>query len=135
MKRDSLRPIRLRWDDRRDPGVDRNRLRAPGLGDPVSRGAPRFVGQVIDAGAIPDRVDRIFLVHPVRIDGGELEGDAASLTVDSSRTIPVVAVGSRPPELGDFVVAVSVGGRWVANRSGKIPLDRPISEDSDEGEE
>lgn len=133
MKRDSMRPIRLRWDDRRDPSVDRNRLRAPGLGESASRGAPRFVGQVIDAGAIPDRVDRIFLVHPVRIDGGESEGGAASLSVDSSRAIPVVAVGSRPPELGDFVIAVSVGGRWVADRSGEIPLDQPIGEDSDQG--
>jgi len=121
MRRDPLRPLRLKWDDRRDPGIDRNRLRAPGLGDPGSRGAPRFVGQVFDAGAMPNRVDRVFLVHPVRFDGPELQGSAASPTVDASRAIPVVVVGSRAPEAGDLLVAVAVGGRWVAERRGKPP--------------
>jgi len=123
MKRDPLRPIRLRWDDRRDPGIDRNRLRAPGLGAPASRGAPRFVGRIHDAGAIPDRTDRVYLAHPVRLDGAELEGGPASLVVDSSRSIPVVVIGSRSPEVGDLLVAVSVGGRWVADRLGSPPVD------------
>lgn len=123
MNTDPLRPIRLRWDDRRDPGLDRNRLRMPGLGEPASRGAPRFIGQVFSVGAIRDQTDRIFLVHPVRIDGDEKEGGEATLNIDASRTIPVVVVGSRPPEIGDLLVVVSVGGRWVADRCGEPPMD------------
>lgn len=133
MKRNYPRSIRLRWDDRRDPGIDRNRLRVPGLGEPAPRGAPRFVGQVINAGAFPDRTDRVVLVHPVRIDGDETEGGPASLAVDSSRTIPVVVVGGRPPEIGDYLVVVSVGGRWVADRFGEAPLDETAEKKPDEG--
>jgi len=135
MKRDPLRPLRLRWEDRRDPGIDRNRLRNSGLGEPAFPGAPRFVGQVFDAGAMPDRTDRVFLLHPVRLDGVESEGSGAGLIVDASRSIPVVVVGSRAPEAGDLLVAVSVGGRWVADRLGAPPLDWSTVENPEQGPE
>lgn len=133
MRRDPSRPLRLKWGNQRDPGIDPNRLRMPSLGAPASRGAPRFVGQVFSGGAIPDRVGRIFLVHPVRLNGAEHEGGAASLSVDASRVIPVVVVGSRAPEAGDVLVAVSVGGRWVADRCGPIPPDWLDEEEPGEG--
>lgn len=134
MRGDPMRSLRLKWDDRRDPGIDRNRLRALGIGEPASRGAPRFVGRVHDAGAMPDRTDRVFLVHPVGLDGNETEGSEASPIVDSSRSIPVVVVGSRAPEAGELLLAVSVGGRWVADRLG-APLDWLARENPEEGPE
>lgn len=132
MDRDSPRLLRLRWDDRRDPGVDRNRLRSPAANAPAARGAPRFVGRVFDGGAIPNQIDRIYLVHPVRFDGAEAEGGSATPIVDDSRAIPVVVVGSRAPEAGDLLIAVSVGGRWVGDRGGAPP---PGWDDADDPEE
>jgi hypothetical protein len=118
MTLDPLRPLRLKWDVARDPGRDRNRLRTPGRDAPNPRGTPRFIGQVASGGAMPNTLDHIFLVHPVRIEGGESEGAAGATLVDSGRTIPVVIVGTLLPNIGDFVVAQSIGGRWVAELNG-----------------
>ncbi|APW59211.1 hypothetical protein [Paludisphaera borealis] len=118
MTHDPLRPLRLKWDVTRDPGRDRNRLRSPGRDAQNPRGTPRFIGQVASGGAMPNSLDHVFLVHPVRIEGGESEGAASATLVDSGRTIPVVIVGTLLPNIGDFVVAQSIGGRWVAELNG-----------------
>ncbi|WP_165221967.1 hypothetical protein [Aquisphaera insulae] len=78
-------------------------------------GHPRFVGQVASGGAIPSSTKKVFLVHPVTLDGPEREGGIASFSADTTRTIPVVMIGSRVPAAGDLVMALSIGGRWVAN--------------------
>ena len=68
----------------------------------------------------PRGTDRVYLMSPVRLDGGDAEGAAASLAVDGTRAIPVVVIGSTPPQAGDLLVALAVGGRWVAE-SGPAP--------------
>ncbi|QEH38636.1 hypothetical protein OJF2_72420 [Aquisphaera giovannonii] len=64
---------------------------------------------------MPSSTDRVFLVHPVSLGGREGEGAAPDLSVDTSRSIPVVLIGSRTPAAGDLVAAFAVGGRWVAD--------------------
>jgi hypothetical protein len=69
---------------------------------------------------MPTTTERVFLVNPVRLDGSESEGSAASATVDTTRTIPVVVVGSASPAAGDLLLAHASGGRWVADRGAQI---------------
>jgi hypothetical protein len=110
------RILRLRMDDARE-------FHGPGLepaGDAAStaRGTPRFLGQVVSGGAIPTASDRVFLVNPVALYGAEAEGAPAVLVADGSRTIPVVVIGQTAPGVGDLLLALSVGGRWVAEVGG-----------------
>jgi hypothetical protein len=65
---------------------------------------------------MPGSTERVFLVSPVRLDGGASEGESASLLVDGSRSVPVVVIGRTPPVAGDLLLAISTGGRWVADR-------------------
>jgi hypothetical protein len=86
------------------------------------RGTPRLLGQVVGGGGMPTGTDLVYLMNPVRLDGGDAEGTTASLTVDGSRNIPVVVIGGTPPQAGDLLVALAVGGRWVAeSRAGSSP--------------
>ena len=84
----------------------------------TSRGTPRFVGQVQSGGAMPTATDRVFLVNPVQLSGTEAEGAPAVLVADGRRIIPVVAIGQTAPKVGDLLLALSVGGRWVAEAGG-----------------
>ncbi len=127
MTLDPLRPLRLRWQAARDLEGDRSRLRNPGRDALSPRGEPRFIGQVVSGGATPAAVDHTFLVLPTRISGSESEGAPGTVVVDSSRPIPVVMVGGRPPVIGEFVVAHATGGRWVADLSGSPPSNLPCS--------
>ena len=115
MRLDTTRLLRLRRDDNLDPG---ERVRAPrAVASSSSRGTPRFLGRVFDGGAMPDKTGRVFLLNPLSADGPETEGASVSFAVDSTRAIPVVVVGGKPPEAGDLLVALAVGGRWVAEGS------------------
>src|SRR5689334_7411592 len=75
------------------------------------RGTPRFLGQVVGGAAMPGGTDQFYLMNPVRLDGPETEGAAASAAGDATRVIPVVIIGARPPQAGDLLVAMAVGGR------------------------
>jgi hypothetical protein len=88
--------------------------RAPGV--PAVAAARRLVS-VYNGGNMPTQPDHIFLTHPVELDGSEIEGGPASPNVDASATIPVVVLWNAP-QVGDLLVATSVGGRWVAERPG-----------------
>lgn len=118
MTSDPLRLLRLRWEPARDRTRDRNRPRNPGRDAIGPRGTPRFVGRVASGGAFPGTLDRVFLVHPVRLDG---DGATTTPLVDGGRSIPVVIVGARLPAVGDLVLVHSVGGRWVAESTGTVP--------------
>jgi hypothetical protein len=69
---------------------------------------------VTSGGSIPVQTGMVFLVNPVRLDGLESEGATPTTLVDTTRTIPVVVIGEMAPSAGDLLMAVAVGGRWVA---------------------
>lgn len=101
--------------------LDRRRLEdlaPPGPRRPRRESTPRFLGLVVDGGAIPTGVERYALLQPVRLDGGDVAGASWLPTADASRAIPVVWLGPKAPHAGDLAVAHAVGGRWVADRSG-----------------
>jgi hypothetical protein len=123
MTHDPLRTIRLKWDSARDPGRERDRLRAPRRDAQGAAGTPRFLGRIVSGGSIPSTLDKVFLVVPVGIEGDESEGAPASVVGDPSRVIPVVIVGTNAPTVGDVVLVHSIGGRWVAERNGPPPTD------------
>lgn len=121
MPNDRFRPLRRRWDDLRGPG---EAAVSPSTSAPdvqSTAATPRFVGRVVNGGSIPTSTDRVFLVNPALLSGAESEGAAASAVVDSSRTIPVVVIGSTVPKAGDLLVAFAVAGRWVARMGGSTP--------------
>jgi hypothetical protein len=91
----------------------------------AGRGTPRFVGRVHDGGSMAPRQDAVYLVHPLLLDGPESEGKVAATRVDSSRSIPVVVIGSRLPVVGDTLIAHAVGGRWVAEAGIEPPNCNP----------
>jgi hypothetical protein len=80
------------------------------------RGSPRLLGLVVNKGAMPGSTEKVFLINPVRLEGGESEGAAAAPVVDCTRTILVVVIGSTLPVTGDLILAHAVGGRWVAEK-------------------
>mgnify|MGYP001066916753 FL=1 len=121
MPNDRFRPLRLRWDERRDPNAATGRPRTPALDVSSAAATPRFVGRVVDGGSMPSTTDRVFLVNPAILGGAETEGGAATIAVDASRTIPVVVVGSTPPKVGDLLIAFAVAGRWVARLGAAAP--------------
>ncbi|MFO0892143.1 MAG: hypothetical protein U0790_23770 [Isosphaeraceae bacterium] len=111
---DSLRVVRLREEGpSRGEDFTAAARRAP-------RGTPRLLGRVVSGGALPGQTDRVFLVNPARIDGVEGEGAVPSIAADASRVVPVVVIGSRVPAVGEPLIALAVGGRWVAE-SGAAP--------------
>jgi hypothetical protein len=117
MSLDPTRLLRLRRGDDLEFG-DRELIpRAADPPSPPPRGTPRFLGRVFDGGAMPSQAGKVFLVNPVQLDGLEAEGSPATFAVDSTRAIPVVLVGGSPPTVGDLLVALAVGGRWVADGS------------------
>lgn len=120
MAHDRSRILRLRMSESRVtnwPGVEQSVESAS-----IPRGTLRFLGKVIDGGAMPGATDHVFLVNPVKLYGAETEGSPAVLAVDGSRTIPVVAIGASAPAVGDLLLAFSVGGRWVARAGGSTTL-------------
>lgn len=121
MPNDRFRPLRLRWNEQRDPGAATGRPRAPALDVSTAAATPRFVGRVVDGGSMPSATDRVFLVNPTILSGAETEGAAASVAVDASRTIPVVVLGSTLPKVGDLLIAFAVAGRWVARMGAAAP--------------
>ena len=72
--------------------------------------------QVYDGGNLPNTTPRVFLTRPILFDGSEAEGSGYTVNVDSTRSIPVLVLGTQAPSAGDNLVATGVGGRWVAER-------------------
>lgn len=62
---------------------------------------------------MPTEPERVYLTHPVALDGDEKEGATGIPVVDTGTTLPVVVMRRAPSE-GQFLVATAVGGRWVA---------------------
>src|SRR5262245_9380993 len=82
MDHDPRRLLRLRWSEDLDLGARTYVPRAVGASSPAPRGTPRFLGRVVNGGAMPNQTGRVYLVNPVRLDGVESEGATASATVD-----------------------------------------------------
>jgi hypothetical protein len=82
----------------------------------VSLGTPRQLVQVYDGGAMPTEPDHYYATYPVYVDGAETEGGVASLSADTSQTLFVDVLG-KAPDVGDYLTAYHVGGRWVAERT------------------
>jgi hypothetical protein len=120
------RLLRLRWEDELEPSsaapAPARSLARALASKTTPRGTPRFLGQVTSAGAIPQSTNCVYLVNPVQCSGPEQEGSTAPLSVDFTRNIPVVVLGSTPPQKGDLLLAFAVGGRWVAESSVHSPV-------------
>jgi hypothetical protein len=119
MSNDPYRTLRLRWEDHQ--GV-RSRSGRINLAEPdgtPSIGRSGFIGRVRDSGSMPTTTGKVFLVNPVRMDGLEAEGSRPGVWADSSRSIPVVVVGSVAPKAGELITVHASGGRWIAEFGGR----------------
>lgn len=99
---------RSRIDDLRG-GVDRGQQRQ-------SIGTAKMLVQVYSGGAMPTGDLKAYFTHPVQVTVADTEGATPTYSVDTTRTIPVVFLGSTTPMVGDYAVAFNVGGVWAAER-------------------
>lgn len=76
--------------------------------------------QVYQKTAIPTTTGKYFACHPVDPGGAECEGCTPTLAASTVETVYVLVVGSRIPVAGDYLIAKSIGGRWVAS-AGRRP--------------
>jgi hypothetical protein len=83
-----------------------------------------MVGQVYNAGAMPSAPMSYFAVHPVTLNGAELEGSGLGQAVFSNAKELVLVLGPAVPQVGDLLWAVGVGDRWVA-QLGTRPSGQP----------
>lgn len=74
--------------------------------------------QVYDGGSIPTTVPAMYLTRPMGIGVAETEGATSSLSVDTTRSIPVLVLGPEVPVAGDRLIASTISGRWVAGMQG-----------------
>jgi hypothetical protein len=84
---------------------------------PPAQGEPAFVGRVTTAHPV---VDHFLLVNPVTVLGTEGEGNAPARTVDTSVSVPVLAIGPGVPATGDDVDCHHVDYRWVVGHKGNV---------------
>ncbi|MEW4569322.1 hypothetical protein AB1L88_15765 [Tautonia sp. JC769] len=87
-----------------------------------------FVGRVVDGGAMPTTVPRVFLVNPSRPAWTETEGEAWSWSASGSNRVPVLVLGPGVPTEGDEVLVFPTrSGRFVGKRLGAAagPPGRP----------
>ena len=77
----------------------------------------RLLVQIYNGGSMPSSPDLWYFTHPVLAYGAETEGGAATFSVDTATTVPVIVLGG-VPSVGDYLTAYSVGGRWVAEKKG-----------------
>ncbi len=73
----------------------------------------RLLVQVYNGGSMGSAADLYYFTHPVLATGAEAEGGTATLTTDTTTTVPVVVL-HHAPSVGDYLTAYSVGGRWVS---------------------
>jgi hypothetical protein len=66
----------------------------------------------------PSTASSFYASNPTEIDGSEVEGGAASYTVDTTQVVYVINVGTQVPPVGTRVVAHAVAGRWVFRYDG-----------------
>jgi hypothetical protein len=66
----------------------------------------------------PSTAGSFYASNPTEIDGSEVEGGAASYTVDATKVVYILNVGTQIPPAGTRVVAHAVGGRWVFRYDG-----------------
>lgn len=97
-------------------GAHEDRLDTCGS-EAVAFSSARLLVQVYNGGAMPSAAEKVYFTHPVLVIGAETEGGAGTFSVDTTTTVPVVMLGGIP-SVGDYLIAYSVGGRWVAEKLG-----------------
>lgn len=73
------------------------------------------VMQVFNAGAMPSIVPAFYATHPVTLTGTEAEGNPFVVTVDTSRSVPVVVLDT-VPAVGDNLFCRQINGLWIARK-------------------
>jgi hypothetical protein len=78
-------------------------------------GNARRLVQVYNGGSIPSGAGYVYLTNPVELDGVEIEGGVSTANTLVTVSIPVVVL-THSASVGDLLVAIAVGGRWVAEK-------------------
>ena len=75
---------------------------------------PSLLGQVFANPEGPKGPNQFCWVRPVTIRGQESEGGLPEFDVETTGAVPVCVLGSKPPQIGDFLICVNVAHRWVS---------------------
>ncbi len=85
-----------------------------------SQGQVRFIGQVTTNGTLPTGADTFYLLNPAAgLNASECEACSGTLVADTTKQIAVDVLNGAP-NLGDWLVAYAVGGKWVAERGSSV---------------
>lgn len=104
------RLLRLRQDDAR-AALDRR----PAPGDDAGLAV---LAQTTTLVRYPTAAGAFYACVPLRVDGPEVEGAAASFVADASRTIHAFNLGTQVPPANTRVVVHACGGRWTFRYDG-----------------
>lgn len=106
-----------------DSRIERERQKA--LSAVVDRAAPfaadgstALLVTTTTVTSYPATAAAFYASNPTEVDGSEVEGGAASYTVDATQVIYALNVGTQVPPVGTRVIAQAVGGRWVFRYDG-----------------
>ena len=104
------RVMRIRQEDATSAA---RRLTSAGL-----YGSEAVLVQTTARGNYPKAASAFYACTPLRIDGPETEGAGAAFSVDPSRTIMALNLGSKSPPVGTKLIIHSSGGRWAFRYDG-----------------
>lgn len=80
--------------------------------------APAMVVVTVKLDTYPTGANSYFACHPVAVSGKEAEGEAVTLTADSTQVLFVENLGTKAPPEGTNILATMSGGRWSMRYDG-----------------
>jgi hypothetical protein len=81
-------------------------------------GGPTILAQTATLETYPTSPSSFFACRPILVDGHEVEGGAASFTVDPARIVFAFNLGTAVPPSGTMIIVNGCGGRWVFRYDG-----------------
>ncbi len=79
----------------------------------VADGSTALLVTTTTVSTYPSTAGSFYASNPTEIDGGEVEGGAATYTADTTQVVYALNVGTQVPPVGTRVVVHAVAGRWV----------------------
>jgi hypothetical protein len=114
--------ISLIWQEREKERLISNRLRTQNIDK-----TPSFLGQVFANPNGPTGANQYCWVHPVSVLGEEVEGGAPIVDGDLTSAVPVCVIGSGTPLVGDYLICLFLGNRWVSSLTQSKPLQTGVT--------
>lgn len=81
-------------------------------------GSEAVLAQTKAVGTYPTNASAFYACTPLKVEGAETEGAAATFSADASRTVMSFNLGTKVPPLGTKLIVHSCDGRWTFRYDG-----------------